>query len=163
MVCVLPSINESPTLVLNIPKNNSESRPHPCTTEGICGVLPPSSFPVLECYCVHFFCARDAAAVSQLVRILLLMPLSLSLSLTHAPYLHDWSLLHWETGRWCHSCVNITMAPPHFSPCPPHTQPGPLSTSTNLITNTNAAFLGLHPAWDNLHLHAPPAVFEQST
>lgn len=37
-------------------------------------------------------------------------------------YLHDCSLVHWETSRWCHSCVNIAMATPLFPlPTMPHT------------------------------------------
>lgn len=30
------------------------------------------------------------------------------------PYLHECSLVHRETGWWCHSCVNIAMATPLF-------------------------------------------------
>ena len=55
-----------------------------------------------------------------------------------SPYLHDCSLVHWETGRWCHSCVNIAMATSLFPlPTTPHTQRSHSPTPTNLKTHTH--------------------------
>lgn len=46
-------------------------------------------------------------------------------------YLHDCSLVHWETSRWCHSCVNIAMATPLFPlPTMPHTHTEQSHSST---------------------------------
>lgn len=83
-------------------------------------------------------------------------------------YLHDCSLVHWETSRWCHSCVNIAMATPLFPlPTMPHTQsrvthPHPPNLKTHTHTYVRAEFLGLHPVQDKLNPHAPPAIFENS-
>lgn len=83
-------------------------------------------------------------------------------------YLHDCSLVHWETSRWCHSCVNIAMATPLFPlPTMPHTHRAESlihthPTSRHTHTRVRAEFLGLHPVQDKLNPHAPPAIFENS-
>lgn len=105
----------------------------------------------------------DAGVVSHLVVVLLLL---LTYTQTHTPpYLNDCSLVHWETGRWCHSCVNIAMATPLFPlPTMPHTQWSHSPTPTNLKTHAgiHTESPGLHPVQDKLNPHAPPAIFEKS-
>lgn len=79
---------------------------------------------------------------------------------THPPYLHNCSLVHWETSRWCHSCVNIAMATPLFPlPTTPVTCPHP-PTSRHTHTPT---FLRRHPVQDKLNLHGLQAIVEKSS
>lgn len=87
------------------------------------------SLPIVtpEC-CVHIHVLMSETQVLSAIALLL------CLISTH-PHLHYCSRVHWETGRWCHSCVNITMAT-FSSPCPPrHTAESPAHTHRPQDTN----------------------------